>query len=83
MTVAELIVALSNFEPNTPVVVSGFDEGGYDDLASITEVFVAQTGSGGDHFGMYQDHTDKVWYQGKFVEAKDVNPPFKAIHLNF
>jgi hypothetical protein len=36
MTIQELITALSQYDPNTPVVISGY-EGGYNDVSIIQE----------------------------------------------
>jgi hypothetical protein len=39
MTIAELIEALSQFDPSTLVVVSGY-EGGYNDVVSVTKASI-------------------------------------------
>ena len=46
MTVGELIGALSQFHPHTPVVVSGFDGWGFDGLSSMETVTLKRCTSG-------------------------------------
>jgi hypothetical protein len=50
MTVQELIEALSKFDPNTPVVVRGY-EGGYNDIQSIQPLSI-------------QLNVNNTWYYG-------------------
>lgn len=41
MTTAELIAKLQEFPPDLPVVVKGFDEGGYSDISTFETVRIA------------------------------------------
>ena len=54
MKVKELIEKLKGFDPETLVVVGGFDEEGFADLARFEEVKVTPRKSGAEVFGEYQ-----------------------------
>jgi hypothetical protein len=50
MTIAELIEALSQFDPSTPVVVSGY-EGGYNDIMEVKKTEI-------------QLNVNRMWFYG-------------------
>jgi len=50
MTIAELIEALSQFDPSTPIVVSGY-EGGYNDVIKVTKTSI-------------QLNVNRLWFYG-------------------
>jgi len=65
MTVAELIEALSQFDPATPVVVRGY-EGGYNDVSSVEPL-------------MMQLNVNDKWYQGAHGCVKGLIVPDKPM----
>lgn len=75
MTVADLIAKLGEFPQDMLVVVSGFDESGYDPLDTIEVVRIEQLRLGASHSGRYRD----VDAGG----AEPIGPPFDALHLDF
>lgn len=54
MKVKELIEKLKAFDPETAVVVGGFDEEGFADLTRVQAVKITPRKSGADIFGEYQ-----------------------------
>lgn len=60
MTIKELIEALSKFDPDTPVVVRGY-EGGYNDIMEIEETSM-------------QLNVNRVWYYGAHREKDSQQP---------
>jgi hypothetical protein len=76
MTVAELIAKLQTFPADMRVMVSGFDEAGYDDVGTVEIIKdIVDTGFIG-HAGRY-DELDQV------DEAERRSDPFNAVHINF
>ena len=59
MTIKELIEALSKFDPDTPVVVGGY-EGGYNDL-TIVKVESIQTNVNTQHYYGAHGRTDEQY----------------------
>ena len=55
MKVKELIEKLKTFDPDALVVVGGFDEGGYADLARFEMVELVPRESGVNIFGEYRE----------------------------
>ncbi len=54
MKVKDLIEKLRTFDPETLVVVGGFDEEGYADIETINAITVEPRKSQADIFGAYQ-----------------------------
>ena len=52
MTIQELITALSQYDPNTPVVISGY-EGGYNDVSIIQEKTIQLNVNNKDYYGAH------------------------------
>lgn len=78
MTIAELIEALKQHDPNMRVLVKGFDESGYDDPGLPLEtVEVVQTSTEAAHFGMYEETQDVRPHHTRYGE------PFRAIVIDF
>jgi hypothetical protein len=69
MTIRELIESLSKFDPDTPVVVRGY-EGGYNDIMEIEETSM-------------QLNVNRVWYYGAHREKDNQEPlsdiPFTSV----
>lgn len=55
MTVGELIERLEFYDRNMRVVVSGFDEGGYDDLKTIDVIGIKPYNLQGTHMPKFDD----------------------------
>jgi len=72
-TVRELIEALSQFDPNTPVIKSDLTGPGYFDI-NITEKMTFDVAADGMHhgFGYYRDAHEK---------SGDAGPDFAAVVL--
>ena len=52
MTIQELIKTLSQYDPNTPVVISGY-EGGYNDISIIQEKTMQLNVNNKDYYGAH------------------------------
>ncbi|TIW05732.1 MAG: hypothetical protein E5V74_01720 [Mesorhizobium sp.] len=78
MTVAELIAKLSEFPSDMLVVVSGFDEGGFDNIDTIEKVRIFDTTIGGKHSGRYEE--DKRYARLAYPNRGE---GFEALHINF
>ncbi|RWE37427.1 hypothetical protein [Mesorhizobium sp.] len=74
MTVAELIAKLSAFPASMPVVVSGFDEFGYEDVDTVAKVRLFEIGP-----GAYRQDDEIERQLRPRVNAQ----PFEAVHVNF
>ena len=75
MTVGDLIARLREMDPALPVVVSGFDEAGYDHLDTVGLVNVIPSGAGGGgHVGEFDLAGDA---------PADALGAFLAVHLDF
>ena len=68
MTTSELIQALSEFPPDTLVVVEGY-EGGFDEAASV------------DRITIKPDHNSD-WYYGRHGKINDSSKGTPAIFIN-
>ncbi|MBD2427710.1 hypothetical protein [Phormidium sp. FACHB-1136] len=67
MTAKELIEALSQYPPDTPVVVRGY-EGGYNDIQAITPVSI-------------QLNVNQIWYYGAHGTNDDQINPLPEVPL--
>lgn len=78
MTVAELIAKLSVFPADMLVVVSGFDESGFDNVDTIEKVRIFDTTISGHHSGQYEE--DSEYGRRAYPNRGD---GFEALHINF
>ncbi|KAM3114629.1 hypothetical protein [Phormidesmis sp. 146-33] len=65
MTIAELIEALSQFDPSTPVVVRGY-EGGYNDIIEVEKCSI-------------QLNVNRIWYYGAHGSNDDQLKPLPDV----
>lgn len=80
MTVADLIARLQQFDPALPVVVSGFDESGFDYLETLKVVEIVRIAEARSHSGQFEA-PDEVARPGARITAS--GEPFTALHLDF
>jgi hypothetical protein len=65
MTIQELVEALSNFPPDTPVVVRGY-EGGFNDIRDVVALDI-------------QLNVNTIWYYGAHGPNTDISQPVPDI----
>lgn len=79
MTVADLIARLQQFDPALPVVVSGFDESGFDNLETIKVVEIVRVAEERSHSGQFEE-PEVIARPGARITA--LGDPFTALWLD-
>lgn len=82
MTVSELIEKLREFPADMPVTVTGFDEWGFDDLASfdVVDLKPVEPKSHGPAYERAED-VDGSEDGPPYKRIKSTGPAFKGLHL--